>query len=63
MGYQSFKEMWLENIKREKKRLDFCKKKMAYWKRQTEMSIASIEVDQNAIDEKADRLETLYGKK
>ena len=63
MGYQSFKEMWLENIKREKKRLDFCKKKMAYWKRQTELSIASIEVDQKAIDEKVDWVLKLYGKK
>ena len=53
MGYQTFKELWLENIKREKKRLDFCKKKMAYWKRQTELSIASIEVDQKAIFEAA----------
>tara|TARA_R100001082_G_scaffold100001_1_gene68934 strand:- start:404 stop:595 length:192 start_codon:yes stop_codon:yes gene_type:complete len=63
MGYQTFKELWLENIKREKKRLDFCKKKMAYWKRQTELSIASIEVDQKAIDEKVDWVLKLYGKK
>ena len=59
MGYQSFKEMWLENIKREKKRLDFCKNKLAYWKYQTKLSITAIEVDQNAIEED----ERLYGKK
>ena len=59
MGYQSFKEMWLENIKREKKRLDFCKNKLAYWKYQTDISIKSIESWENTLEEE----ERLYGKK
>jgi hypothetical protein len=56
---KTFKEIWLENIKREKKRLDFCEKKLAYWKRQIELSITAIEVDKNALKED----ERSYGKK
>ena len=56
---KKFKEIWQDYIKQEKKRLETCKNKLAYWKYQTDISITAIEVDQNAIEED----ERLYGKK
>ena len=55
---KKFKEIWQDYIKQEKKRLETCKNKLAYWKYQTDISI-QIEVDQNALEEE----ERLYGKK
>ena len=48
---KKFKEIWQDYIKQEKKRLETCKNKLAYWKYQTDLSIKSIESWEDTLEE------------